>query len=251
MSFIRKNWWKFALGFAALILVAFGILWGLGIKNGNISVDDSGVNIKVGNQESISKVFVDEKNLKEFKSVKIKSPSDDISFIPSDCYGLEICEPDYFDEPTWSVENEQLEIQTSNNKSNFGSVKSEKRYINIYYPKNSSFENILIDASSGDINIPDAKAKKLDVSVASGDINATISDCGEILARNTSGDINIKNAGEISTTIDTETVSGNIKLDGKAWNLLKAKSTSGNVKIIGKLNGQSTGLQRRYFQLFI
>ncbi len=226
MILTRKNWWEFAITFVAGCLVTLGIIGVLGINNStpNISSPIKGSN---------SKVFVNEKNLKEFKSIKIAAPSNDINFVPSDCYGLEICEPNCVEEPKWSIENEQLEIQIHENNSSFRSSDSEKKYINIYYPKNSSFENILVDISNGDINIPGTKIKKLKINVISGDINATVSNCNDISVYNKSGDINIKNNSEIPIIVDTKTTSGNIKIktDSKTLSMVTAETTSGNIEI--------------------
>lgn len=205
MILTRKNWWKFAITFVAGCLVTLGIM-------GVLRINNSTINISSPIEGSNSKVFVNEKNLKEFKSIKIASPSNDINFVPSNCYGLEICEPDCVEEPKWSIENEQLEIQIHENNSSFRLSNSEKRYINIYYPKNSSFENILVDVSNGDINIPDTKIKRLKINIISGDINATVSDCDEISALNNSGNINIKDNSETPTTVYAETTSGNIEI---------------------------------------
>ncbi|MDO4504052.1 MAG: DUF4097 family beta strand repeat-containing protein [Clostridia bacterium] len=220
MFYFKKN---LGVGLACLLLVPI---------SGCNAIND------ILNYKSSSKVFVNEKNLEEFNSVKISSPSENISFIPSEYYGLEICSSDYLD-PRWSIENRKLEVKINNN-SNFGQTNSEKRYINIYYPKDISFENITINETSGDVSIPDTKVKKLSVDVVSGDINSEIRDCDEISAYTTSGDINIKNNSEMYTTLDTKTVSGNIKFDGKTWNSVKARSTSGDVKMLGNLSKKST-----------
>ena len=230
MLLTRKNWWKFAITFIAGCLVMLGIMGVLRMNN-FIS------NTYSPTQKSASKVFVNEKDLKEFKLVKIISPSDNINFVPSDYYGLEICEPDYFDEPKWSVENGQLEIQTHSNNSNFRLSNSEKGYINIYYPKNGSFENIFIDVSSGNINIHGTRVKKLKINLNSGNINAAISDCDEISAHNKSGNINIKNNSETPTTVNAETTSGNIEIycNGDIADYsYNASSTVGSIIINGK-----------------
>lgn len=203
MMLTTKNWWKFAITFVAGCLVTLGI-------TGVLRINNSTLNISSPIKGSNSKVFVNEKNLKEFKSVKIAAPSNDINFVPSDCYGLEICEPDCVEEPKWSIENEQLEIHENN--SSFRSSDFEKKYINIYYPKNSSFENILVDVSNGDINIPDTKIKRLKINVISGDINATVSNCNDISVYNKSGNINIKDNSETPTTVYAETTSGDIEI---------------------------------------
>ena len=50
--------------------------------------------------------------------------------------------------------------------------------------------------SSGNINIPDTKVRKLETNVVAGNVDVVLGDCSEILAHSDSGTINIKNNSE-------------------------------------------------------
>jgi len=287
MKFLMRNLWNFALVFILVGAILFGIAWHLGARGGRLSIDDKGLHMEYIdlNHSSNAKIVVNEKNLNEFNSVKIKASSEDVRFIPSDYYGLEICTTKNTDDkPKWGIENGQLNVETARDKGaihffdfNFMNFNYNENYIKIYYPKDASFKDIVVNLSSGDINLSKIKSEKLEIEVASGNINADIDkcnvltvsassgdiklsgtsveklnmnttsgniiseidDCANIVASASSGDISIKNKRQLPASLNAKATSGSVNVSGEVWNSPKIESSSGDITISGDLKGNS------------
>lgn len=228
----------------AIAIILFGVLTFIG----DSFINTNGLQIEYStNQKSSSKIFINEQNLEKFQSIELVTSAENIKFIPSDHYGLEIYTFNNIDEPIWSITNQQLKIKIDNTqKNNFWNflkhwnVNNQDGYIHVYYPENAIFENISIDTSSGGVNSSNVNANKLKINSTSGSINLNTDNCNTMEASTTSGNVNIEyKSNIIPTTINIESTSGDIEINGNYLENIKSKTISGNIKLSGKLSQNS------------
>ena len=135
--------------------------------------------------------------------------------------------PDY--QMRWWLDGDTLRVQYSKSGFRFGRKWNQQKELTISLPREISFENVDISATSGDLDIPSLKTEELDLSVTSGDIMAS-AEASKISVSGTSGDIHLdtaKNTDEILVT----TTSGIISLDVLNAEKVRVSNTSGGINI--------------------
>lgn len=147
----------------------------------------------------------------------------------------------------WWLDGDTLRIRYA--KSGFFSFRSPQKALTVTLPEGIALESLAIDATSGEVNVPDVRADDIAVSLTSGDIALKQSGAAERVALScTSGDIRaeISDAGKLAVDVTSgvvqatvghadevslSTTSGDIALDGGEARKTRVKSTSGKVSV--------------------
>ena len=123
----------------------------------------------------------------------------------------------------WWLDGDTLRVQYAKSGLHFGW--NQEKELTVRIPEGSSFREVNISATSGDLNIPELKAETLNLEVTSGNIRAS-ADAKKVSVSATSGDIAMQTAAGIEA-MTVGTTSGNIHVEAKDIRTLKGSSTSG------------------------
>lgn len=184
----------------------------------------------------------------DFKSISVNTDTADIIFVPSEnskctvvCYERKNLRH------TVEVKDGELVINTFDARKwyeyigiNFGAPK-----ITVYLPE-SEYSTLIIEESTGDIEIPnDFKFKSIDVSVSTGDVKCSASAAGAIKIETSTGGIFVENtaSGSLHLSVSTGkvTVSG-VKCDGNVTvGVSTGKAYLTNVVCKNVISSGSTG----------
>lgn len=133
-----------------------------------------GVHIRANNElkKADGKKFIIEKSVVEpLKKINISSRIGDIEFIEDDNFYVEI---DYYywkDAPEYKIENGVLSFDDKNTLPNSYSINFDiKNTIKVYLPKDSEQEQIILNASSGNVSLACFTTEKLETNVSYGDV---------------------------------------------------------------------------------
>jgi DUF4097 and DUF4098 domain-containing protein YvlB len=260
-----------------IVLFASAILAGSLARNLNAS---NGVTVAVRSGARNDIIHLEEKNIPSFKAAGIITTSADVELIPADCFGIEIRMPAAF-EPEWKVENDRLVFrQTNPVNANIGvSMTNNRRYVKIYYPEGTVFDDIHLQTTSGNITVSaESNRGRLTVKATSGYVRADVSGaaeaaihtssgnimsslhdtadvyltasygkvetgvdgCDTVTIKTTSGNVSVTNDDEKAVMLSVNVSSGKIEADGKAWINLSTESSSGDIRIKGALWGDTS-----------
>ena len=125
----------------------------------------------------------------------------------------------------WWLDGDTLRVQYAKSGLHFGW--NQEKELTVRIPEGSSFREVNISATSGDLNIPELKADTLNLEVTSGNIRAS-ADAKKVSVSATSGDIAMQTAAGIEA-MTVGTTSGNILVEAKDIRTLKGSSTSGDI----------------------
>ena len=148
----------------------------------------------------------------------------------------------------WYLDKDTLRIRYEKPGIQLFSFSNQEKNLTVTIPENMVFENVSIDVTSGDVNLPlSGKSGKIEVSSTSGNISIEGEDAGSILTESTSGNIHVlmnnvsdfkadATSGAIEAeikkadNIEVESTSGDVTLSVSALDQLDVDTTSGNVR---------------------
>ena len=130
----------------------------------------------------------------------------------------------------WWLDGDTLRVRFA--KPGFHAFSVREKNLTILLPENSTFGEVSIAASSGDLQIPDLKTDSLKLTVSSGDIRAA-ADTGTAQVNASSGDLELQFGGK-AKEINVKTSSGEIRLAAETAERLAAKSSSGEIEVRAK-----------------
>ena len=180
---------------------------------------------------------IKEDNLEEIKNVDITTYSDNINFIPSDHYGLEVYSR-HDSKFTYNINNGNLTI---NEKATYNflifNFNWEPDHIDIYFPADAEFEIVHLNNATGEIALEGLKAKSLDIKQAAGSVTIKNSVFDQMKISNVTGDINLTDVK--AENVDADCQAGSIKATGLESNGLKLNLTTGDARISGNFLGNN------------
>ena len=136
-------------------------------------------------------------------------------------------------EMRWWMDGDTLRVQYAKSGFRMMGFWNQEKELTVTLPEEIGFGDVVIGATSGDLEIPELKAENLSLEVTSGDINAS-ADAAKISVGATSGDISVKTA-EDTEKISVATTSGNISVEAENVDEVKAGCTSGGISVrLGK-----------------
>ena len=103
----------------------------------------------------------------------------------------------------------------------------QNKELTVKLPEGISLEDVNIDSTSGDVNIPSLQAQMLTLDVVSGDIRLNLSGAGELKMSSVSGNVEATLDKVCSAEIDT--TSGDVKLSAPGLEKLDIDVTTGDV----------------------
>jgi DUF4097 and DUF4098 domain-containing protein YvlB len=122
-------------------------------------------------KEDAKSFQVDKERIDPISKIDISTRMADVEFIEDDDYYVEIDFLYWNDTPIYSIEDGVLTFDDSNAFPNSYSINFNiHNTIKIYLPKQNDFDKILIENSSGDVNLSSFLTDQLDVSVSYGDL---------------------------------------------------------------------------------
>jgi DUF4097 and DUF4098 domain-containing protein YvlB len=128
----------------------------------------------------------------------------------------------------WWLDNDTLRIRFAKKGSSFFSFGfNQDKELTVKLPESIALENVNIDATSGDVQIPSLEAQKMTIDVVSGDISLDLSGAGELKMSSVSGNVEATLDKVSSTEIDT--TSGDVKLSAPGLEKLDIDVTTGDV----------------------
>lgn len=103
----------------------------------------------------------------------------------------------------------------------------QNKELTVKLPEGISLEDVNIDSTSGDVNIPSLQAQMLTLDVVSGDIRLNLSGAGELKMSSVSG--NVEATLDIVSSAEIDTTSGDVKLSAPGLEKLDIDVTTGDV----------------------
>jgi len=176
-------------------------------------------------------IRISERDIPSFSSVNIITSSANIEFIPANYFGIEIHMPREL-QPEWNVENNVLIFrQTNRTNINVGLFRiNERRYVRVYYPRGTSFDEVLLQANSGNVTFPEAETRNLTITTSSGNITAGAENYINSALTASSGNINFE-GNCINGQTDISASSGNITVNNRSnQGQMNISASSGNVR---------------------
>ncbi|MEG0894991.1 MAG: DUF4097 family beta strand repeat-containing protein, partial [Oscillospiraceae bacterium] len=245
----KKLWLSIlSIFIVGVVLAAIGFVYnGEKIINGEAVIEgDADMFTIFGNKKhlvSSKDIEVYNVDIGEFNSFDISLVAEDVEFIKSDEFKLEI--NDFKDEKDKTIQysnnNGKLVVKRKSNvKIGFNfNFNSTLTYLKVYYKDDINFDNSLVSTISGNININNLNVDNLNISSTSGDIIAENIKCNDLSINTISG--NTKFSKINSNKSDFNTTSGDISISDCNANELKASSISGNVTLTNnKINDTIT-----------
>ena len=136
-------------------------------------------------------------------------------------------------EMRWWLDGDTLRVRYAKSGFRLLGFWNQEKELTLTLPEDIAFDDVLIEATSGDLEIPALKAEDLTMDVTSGDINAE-ADAAKIRIGATSGDISLKTE-EDADEISIATTSGKISVEARSVGEMKVGCTSGDVTVrLGK-----------------
>lgn len=160
--------------------------------------------------------------------LEIEWSSGEVNVFVSEGENIIISESSNEKEPLtrWIVENGKLIIKNRN--SSWISLGNNASVLSVSIPKNNSFNKISVGTASGNINIGDLTADRMEISTASGKIDAINLVSEKMDISSASGKISAKSISV--KDIDISSASGKIDYDGiKQSDYVEISSASGKV----------------------
>jgi hypothetical protein len=192
---MRQNRKKLVgLSIIAIVVGVFLVVGAYVISNGKIGIyiAGSGIHYKYkNNSEGMAEEFL----LEEFQQVDIRYEDVDIKFCIADDYGISY-ELDAGElAPVINVEEGILKITKPDQEVHINIMDFDwkRNTMIIYYPEDTSFEEIKADISSGDINIQDMIVKNMVMKVEDGSLNIQKGEIGELDIDIANGNVTIGN----------------------------------------------------------
>lgn len=129
----------------------------------------------------------------------------------------------------WRLEGDTLEVAYEKPGFHLFSLASLQKELTVELPQEIALEEVRVDVTSGDIEIPALRADDLRLDMTSGNVRAAAA-ANTVTVEATSGDVALalpEKVGQLSI----ETTSGNILLNAAEANKVMLGSTSGDMKI--------------------
>ena len=127
----------------------------------------------------------------------------------------------------WWLDGDTLRVRYA--KNGFRLTVRQEKELTVALPEGIAFENVNIEATSGDLDIPALRADSLTLAVTSGNIQA-VAEASKISSGAASGNINLEIGGR-AEDVSVGTTSGRIRVKAEDVGVLKADSTSGSILI--------------------
>ena len=132
----------------------------------------------------------------------------------------------------WQVEDGTLRIRYEKPGIHLLSFTSLQKELTVTLPEGIALDNVNIDATSAELNIPDLQAQDLNLDVTSGEIHAAAK-AQRVTAGATSGDIYLE-IMEDAETISVSSTSGSISIEGNGADKVSTGITSGSIDVVMK-----------------
>ena len=129
----------------------------------------------------------------------------------------------------WKLDGDTLQIRYEKPGLHLFSTTSQEKELTVTLPEGSILGDVIIDATSGTLDIPAIQAENLSLDVTSGDIEAAVQ-AKKATCKSTSGAIHLQITGDAEEII-TQTTSGDIQVEGENVNKMQAETTSGKIDI--------------------
>ena len=127
----------------------------------------------------------------------------------------------------WWLDGDTLRVQYS--KPGLRLSTDLDKVLTVTLPEGVELGKVLLEATSGDLVIPNLRAEELKLESTSGDITAA-AEAGSLHSETTSGNQKLKTAGTVKE-IRAESTSGSVALEAEDIGKAEAKSTSGGVSV--------------------
>lgn len=209
--------------------------------------------------------------LSAFQNLEIDIDNADIEFVASDRFALYHCyygnyyEFQYEQQGdtlcVWDKANQQVQIRTSgfnffgitfNSESGiFFDGETKPNQVKLYYPKDTRFDSVAMEASYGDVKIPALNASKAELQLSSGDgsfreiyadslrivdsygdvsfLNSQPFEAQEAVFDLSSGDLKVENLSAKEFSVNDSY--GDVKLKNLTCTGLKVKMSSGDLRL--------------------
>ena len=258
-----------------IIIIVGLILATIGLATGasrTLFLDRRGVHVGDGEINEVSEL-----DLVPFKNIHVDVGLCDIELVSSDKYGIHLIGRDM--KWSWSVENDVLSITHDKTTRvqivDFGILSGPRNCVTVYLPENVVLEQIYLKSGSGDIELGNLQADRIEISNSFGnvDMNSITSDylsadissgrftgmslkTQTLIYNNRFGDGNFQavsadyinaesNSGKMHFTnceFKDATISnsfGDIIATGLISSKSNIKASSGDIKISGDLSGET------------
>ena len=126
----------------------------------------------------------------------------------------------------WWLDGDTLRIQFTKPGIR---LNNPSKTLTLVLPEGMSFQNVSIQLTSGDMEVPSLKADKLDLGSTSGNISVT-AEAEKVAVNSTSGALKIQLNGR-TDDIKIGSTSGNVDLEAETAGNVAAGSTSGGISI--------------------
>jgi hypothetical protein len=184
------------------------------------------------------------KSNEHFKNINVNVKLRNVKFIITDdnTYGYE------FNDKSYSKISHEIKNSTLNITEKLNYLMAYNYFfdllrginndnINIYIPKDSVFENVIITNTTGNINLNNINTQSIDLISTSGNITASEIKTNFLKSKQTSGKLNVN--GSIINNCEIKNTSGKIVINNLDQSNLKISTTSGGVTIKGILSGKT------------
>lgn len=128
----------------------------------------------------------------------------------------------------WWLDGDTLHVQYA--KSGYFSFRSLDKSLTVTLPEGIQLDQLAIDATSADLDVPDLCARDVKLGLTSGDLHAGFSDVNSVRVNSTSGTVELSQSGA-AERVDVSTTSGDILLSLSDVKALSAGSTSGKIYV--------------------
>lgn len=230
---------------AAAVMLAVGLLLaGVGYMAGGsfrlIYFDDNGMHIAGfgKNSDRIQSGETDRfsQNLSSFDSIETDLDHYDIDLIPSDKFAIEAEYNKELGKPEVKVENNTLTVKSRKNKfikvdtDLFGfTANRNHQSVKIYYPKDTKWKNLTLQADASDLAFDSLNAEKLNLNLDYGRLNLSNVNAGTIKVELDSGDCTLKNIKADDLNLNNDL--GKTAIEGATLKTLEIEADSGDVTI--------------------
>lgn len=191
------------------------------------------ISLNFNNHRLDDYIAKEDKNIDDFRNIKVDTDFYDIELIPSSEYRVKYTYIEDLKVPKISVENGTLYFKAEDNDDKsflkFFNNDKQRLSLKIFYPKEKKFEKIDIDNGLGNVKVAELNCDSLDMNIDLGAIKLI-----DVIAQNTNldlelGDIETENLISEGIIIDNE--KGNVELGGKLAGKTEIECEMGNVEI--------------------
>ena len=127
----------------------------------------------------------------------------------------------------WYLDGETLRVRYA--KSGLRLTALQEKTLTLTLPEGIALERADIEATSGELNIPELTAGTLALRVTSGDITAAAA-AQTVTAASTSGNIGLKLSGK-TESVKVSVTSGNVRVEAEDAGAVSAAATSGDIDL--------------------